>query len=134
MAAGESYRDFVLDQLGLLGGATARAMFGGYGLYHDGLFFGLIWKERLYFRTGPETRPRYESAGMEPFSPGGKVALRNYYEVPADIIEDSKELAAWARLALDASVAAASAPKCRPARLRPRPGAPRRRSGRGARR
>jgi len=36
---------------------------------------------------------------MHPFRPGAKQTLRQYYEVPVDILEDPQELAAWARYA-----------------------------------
>jgi TfoX/Sxy family transcriptional regulator of competence genes len=45
----DSFRDFVLDQLRDLRQIDCRRMFGSYGLYHGGVFFGIISKGRLYF-------------------------------------------------------------------------------------
>src|SRR6185295_79419 len=86
----DSFRDFVLEQLG--DGVTCRAMFGGYGLYRGVAFFGILWKGRLYFRTGPLTRKEYVSRGMKPFKPNAKMTSKTYYEVPADILEDREQL------------------------------------------
>ena len=47
----ESFKDFVLDQLQELAGVEARRMFGGCGLYRDEIFFGIVHRGRLYFKT-----------------------------------------------------------------------------------
>ncbi len=47
----ESFKDFVLDQLCNLEGVEARRMFGGYGLYQDETFFGIVHKGRSISRS-----------------------------------------------------------------------------------
>lgn len=94
--AGGEFRDFILDQLAALSGIRCQAMFGGYGLYKDDIFFGIIHKSRIYFKVSGRTRGRYEQAGMRFFQPSSKQSLKNYYEVPADVIEDANALLAWA--------------------------------------
>lgn len=94
-----SFKDFVLDQLGNLHGVMCRAMFGGFGLYRDEVFFGIIHNSRLYFKTDADTRFTYLEAGMKPFRPNAKQTLKTYYEVPVDIIEDAETLTAWAERA-----------------------------------
>lgn len=96
MPKSDGYKEFVMDQLADLNGLTCRAMFGGYGLARDGSFFGIIHKGRLYFRTGPATAPLYRAQQMKPFKPNPKQTLRNYYEVPVDIVESSDHLVEWA--------------------------------------
>lgn len=90
------FKELVLDQLGDLRGVTCRAMFGGHGLYHREKFFGIIHKGRLYLKVSPSTRSAYIEQGMKPFRPNAKQTLKNYYEVPPDILEDTEQLAAWA--------------------------------------
>ena len=92
----DGFKDFVLDQLSGLPGLTCRAMFGGYGLYQQGTFFGIIHKGRLYFKTDRVTAPRYRERGMKPFNPSPAQTLKNYYEVPVEILEASGNLTAWA--------------------------------------
>jgi len=96
----DDFTAFVLDQLHALGPIIARSMFGAYGLYHRGAFFAISSGGRLYFKTIPATRADYERHGMQPFRPNARQTLVNYYEVPADILEDSTLLARWARAAL----------------------------------
>jgi len=57
----ESYKDFVLDQLQELAGVEARRMFGGFGLYQDELFFGILHKGRLYFKIDGSTVGEYRT-------------------------------------------------------------------------
>lgn len=92
----DSFKDFVLDQLGGLRGVTCRAMFGGFGLYRGDNFFGIIHKGRLYFKTNEATRAAYRDRGMKPFRPNRKQTLTSYYEVPVDVVEDAGQLVAWA--------------------------------------
>ena len=101
MAVSESYRDFVLEQLGRVMPVTGKSMFGGVGLYANGLFFALIAEDRLYFKVDDTTRPDFERLGMEPFRPFGEDSAMGYYEVPVDVVEDSVQLAPWMRKAID---------------------------------
>lgn len=50
------------------GRITARKMFGEYGLYCDGLFFGLICDDLLYVKPVPAARAAMiEPAGAPPY-------------------------------------------------------------------
>jgi DNA transformation protein and related proteins len=71
-------------------------MFGGHGLYLGGEFFGIVHDDRLYFRADEATRPRYENEGSGPFRPNERQTLKNYLEVPADVVTDRDRLADWA--------------------------------------
>jgi DNA transformation protein and related proteins len=92
----DGFKDYVLDQLADLRGVTYRAMFGGYGRYHRETFFGIIHKGRLYFKTDQITAIRYRDRGMKPFKPSAAQTLKNYYEVPIEVLEDSDDLTTWA--------------------------------------
>ena len=96
----ESFKDFVLDQLRELDDVEARRMFGGFGLYQDESFFGIIFKGRLYFKTDETTVVAYRKKKMKPFRPNPKQTLKSYYEVPVEIIEDDDRLGAWAEAAI----------------------------------
>lgn len=95
----DSFKEYVLDQLKDMQSVTCRAMFGGFGLYHHDVFFGILHKGRLYFKTDDRSRPDYEKYGMKPFRPSDQQTLKNYYEVPSDILENETELVGWARTA-----------------------------------
>ena len=97
----DGFRDFVLDQLADLPAVSARAMFGGYGLYQQTAFFGIIHKGRLYFKVTALTLPRYKEQGMTPFRPNAKQTLKSFYEVPVDVMEDALSLTQWATDAIE---------------------------------
>ena len=99
MGVSSDYREWILEQLRAAGPVTGRVMFGGYGLYLDGLFFALIDDDVLYFKVDDSTRPEYEEAGSGPFNPMG--TPMQYYEVPADVLEDRSRLLQWTEKALD---------------------------------
>ena len=100
MKKDDSFKEFVFDQLKDAGGVVSRSMFGGHGLYRGGTFFGIISKGRLYFKTNNATRTAYVERGMKAFHPNPKQTLKNYFEVPADILEEPEQLAAWAQNAI----------------------------------
>lgn len=93
----DGFRQFVEDQLAPMHGLVCKSMFGGYGLYAGGTFFGIIYRGRLHFKTDAKTRPAYVARGMKPFRPSAKQTLKSYYEVPADILESGEALITWAR-------------------------------------
>ena len=95
----DSFKDFVLDQLGRVPQLMCKAMFGGYGLYRNGTFFGIIHKGRLYFKVSPKTITFYKQHGMKPFRPNVKQTLKTYYEVPVEVMEDAARLTVWGQQA-----------------------------------
>ncbi|MBH0200719.1 MAG: TfoX/Sxy family protein [Nitrospira sp.] len=97
----DGFKDFVLDQLGDLRNVTARAMFGGYGLYNRDTLFGIIHKDRLYFKVTSKTIDHYKDHGMKPFRPNARQTLKSFYEVPVDVIEDAEALTNWATQAVE---------------------------------
>ena len=102
MAVSAEFRDYVLDQLRTVAPVTAKAMFGGVGIYSGGFFFALIADDVLYFKVDATTRKAYEDRGSDAFNPFGKGRM-NYYALPEDILEDADELRQWMRDALAAA-------------------------------
>ena len=96
MMKDESFKNFVLDQLKELDDVEARRMFGGYGLYQDEIFFGIVHKGKLYFKVDESTVSEYRKAKMKAFRPNRKQTLGSYYQVPADVLENNERLCDWA--------------------------------------
>ncbi len=101
--AADTFTEFVRDQLRTLEDLEFRSMFGGYGLYLKDRFFAILFKGKLYFKTCPESLLDYRDAGSKPFvyKKAGKktVKLKNYYDVPVDVLENRRALEKWARRA-----------------------------------
>ena len=68
MQKDSEFHDYILyDLLGDDPHITSQKMFGGYGLYQDGIIFGLIIDDTLYFKVGEENKAGYDEYGSKPF-------------------------------------------------------------------
>jgi DNA transformation protein len=108
MAAENSFKQFVLDQLNALPDLRAKAMFGAHGLYCGERFFGILDEGRLFFKTDAASQADYIARGMEPFTyeMKGRVLTMSYHEVPPDVLESVPELTAWAQRAIQVASSA----------------------------
>lgn len=99
MTVSADYLQYVLDQLAALDNVSSRRMFGGAGLYCDELFFGLISDDTLYLRVDDSNRGDFTTRGAGPFRPyADRPELSmSYFETPADVLDDARQLAEWAR-------------------------------------
>jgi len=115
--AHEALVEHCLEVLSPLGPVRARRMFGGHGLYLDGLFVGIIAFNRLYLKTDAMSQPQFAAAGAEPFvyeAKGKPVTISSYWSAPAEAMDSPALMAPWARLALQAALAAGTKVKSRP--------------------
>jgi len=111
--------ELVVEQLRPFGAVTVRSMFGGWGVYRDGVFFALVADDTLYFKSDDENRAQFERASPGPFTfeKKGETVVTHYFAVPEDAFEDARVMARWARLGYAAALRAAR--KRRPRRKAP---------------
>ena len=104
----DDFVDYVMELLGPFGTVTARRMFGGHGLYLDGLMFALLFDDTLYLKADDMNRVEFEQAGCEIFGYArqGKRATINFYRAPADAMESPELMLPWARTAYAAALRA----------------------------
>ncbi len=93
-----------------LGRITVRRMFGGAGLYVDGLIVGLEVEGTLYLKTDGLSRERFADAGGQPFvyDGKGKTITMSYWTPPEEAMDSPEAMLPWARLALGASLRSAA--------------------------
>ena len=105
MASSKEFADEVVGRLLPLGPVAWRRMFGGFGIYLDGVMFGLIAYDTLYFKIDDGNRPDYEAAGSHPFTYEGKrkPVEMSYWRVPDDVYDDIEALATWGERAHSAA-------------------------------
>jgi DNA transformation protein and related proteins len=105
MKTSDGFLAYVLDQLQDIDEVVSRPMFGGTGLYAGTVFFGIVYRDVLYFKVDDRTRPDYERAGMKPFRPYAppRAKTMKYFEVPPAVLEARDDLTAWARKAIAAA-------------------------------
>ena len=109
MSVSDSYRSFVLEQLGRAAPRIRdKSMFGGVGIYSGDHFFALIDNDTLFFKVGDANRADFIAARMKPWSPfeTGK-PMTGYYELPADLLEDPDAMRPW----VDKAIAVAARKK-----------------------
>ena len=118
MPASNADKEFVtyaIELMQSLGPVRAKSMFGGYGIYLDGLMFGLIADNTLYLKTDNESVNAFKEKELEAFSyhKKGKELKMSYYQAPEDALEDSEEMNDWANKAYAAALRAAAIKRSR---------------------
>jgi DNA transformation protein len=111
-AARKAFAAYIVDLMRPFAPVTARAMFGGFGVYRDGLMFALLLDERLYFKVDEQNVGAFTARGLGPFtyeSANGKVGSLKYHLAPDEVYEDSQEMVHWAREAYACAVRAQGA-------------------------
>tara|TARA_R110002012_G_scaffold104558_1_gene245109 strand:+ start:108 stop:485 length:378 start_codon:yes stop_codon:yes gene_type:complete len=109
----------VTELLSPLGTVTAKRLFGGWGLYCDGVVFALVAQDVLFLKGDDLCRAQYEAQDMAPFRPHGPDGMcLAYFEVPGDWLEDEDIILPYARIAFDAGLRAAAIKKSRPLKRR----------------
>lgn len=106
MAKRDPFVDHVLELLEPLGTVRARAMFGGFGIFHGDRMVALIVDDRLYLKSDALTRAAFEAEGSAPFvyaGKRGKPVVMSYHEAPDACLDDAETMLQWARLALEAA-------------------------------
>jgi DNA transformation protein len=133
MSVSTQYLEYVLEQFAAFTPVTSRRMFGGVGLYAEGLFFALIGDDTLYFKVDDSNRADYVARRCQAFRPFAEdpTYSMNYFQLPEDVLEDTGELREWTRKSL-AVAASASAAKRHRERTAKKRGAARRTKPRAA--
>ena len=111
---------FISDLFAPFGPVAVRSMFGGSGLYRDGLMFALEFDGVIFLRVDDASIPDFEREGSRPFvytrakSPGkiGRASL-SYWRLPERLYDDPEELAVWAERALAVARRKKTAPRPR---------------------
>ena len=120
--------EHVVETMRRFGPVQARAMFGGWGLYHQGVFFALIAEEALYIKTDDESRFDFEALGLQPFvysMKDGESITMSYFQAPEEALESPEVMAEWARRGYAAALRARGWKKKGAVRkAKPRGGAP----------
>jgi DNA transformation protein len=100
--------EHLVAQMAGFGVVQARAMFGGHGLYHQGLMFALVADGRLFLKVDEQTVGDFERRGLGPFTyeSRGKVGSLKYHEAPPEVMDEPDQMTPWARQAHGCAVRA----------------------------
>jgi DNA transformation protein len=104
----DDFLDYVMELFGPFGTVSARRMFGGHGVYLDGLMFAILSGNTLYLTADEMNRIEFEQAGCEMFGYArkGRRATLGFYGAPEDAMESPELMLPWARSAYAAALRA----------------------------
>ena len=93
---------FAVDLLSDMGPVEARRMFGGAGLYADGVMFGLIDDDVIYLKVDETLQADLAAAGSRSWiyteRKGPKAGIpqeTSYWSLPDSALDDPEEACAW---------------------------------------
>lgn len=111
MSSRHEFSEYVVELMAAWAEVSSRRMFGGFGLYREGLMFALIAADQLYFKTDAVTLARFEQAGSQPFvySAQGKEMRMSYSSAPESCLESPADMAEWCGLGFGAALRADAA-------------------------
>lgn len=95
-----------LKKLSIYGDVTAKFMFGGYGIYFEGMMFALVADEQIYFKTDRQSKEIFERAKQKPFiylGKPGKPIVMSYYTIPKAAWKSATDLKIWFDLGVEAA-------------------------------
>jgi|TARA_B110000438_G_C15687821_1_gene595402 DNA transformation protein len=104
------YVAHIVDLLQFIGPVESKSMFGGFGMFLEGLMFGLVAGNELYLKVDTQNLQDYEDLGLQAFSfeKNGRQFKMSYYQAPEEAMEDAELLSDWASNAYGAAMRAAA--------------------------
>jgi DNA transformation protein and related proteins len=106
MVASASFAEFLREQFAPLGHVTMRRMFGKTGVFCDGVMFGMVADNTLYFRVDDQNREAFAEAASFPplnYQKKGELIDLAFWRAPERLFDEPDELVDWARTALAAA-------------------------------
>ena len=91
--------DYLLEVFEEFGPINSKRMFGGYGIYYQGVMFGLVADDTLYLKADDSISNYFASRdlGQFEYNKGGKTIKMSYYQAPEELLEDKEIAREWAR-------------------------------------
>ncbi|CAA0087538.1 DNA transformation protein TfoX1 [Zhongshania aliphaticivorans] len=118
MAADSAFINYLMEQLQWVGPVKGRKMFGGYGVFLEGLMFALVIDNTLYLKIDNDSKRDFDALGLPPFTylRGEKTIALSYYQAPEEALDDMDMLIVWANRAYQAALRSAAEKSKKPAR------------------
>ena len=106
MAKQSEFVNYILELLELFEGTTAKSMFGGFGIFKNGIMFGLVAEDTLYFKVDEFNKFEFERLELGPFiyMKGNKPMPMSYHRAPDEALDNSDEMLRWAQFGFEAAL------------------------------
>jgi DNA transformation protein len=91
--------DYLQEVFEEFGPINSKKMFGGYGIYYQGVMFGLVADDTLYLKADDTISDYFTSRDLDQFeyNKSGKIVKMSYYQAPEEMLEDKEIAREWAR-------------------------------------
>ena len=98
--------DYLREAFSEFGPVTARKMFGGHGIFYNGLMIGWWQMACSTSKSTPKTLSRFEDRDLPPFeySKDDKTVVMSYRLAPEDRSRIRWEMCEWAQCAYEAAL------------------------------
>ena len=100
------FSDYLYEMFSEFGPVEIKRLFGGQGVFFEGLMIGLIAKDSLYLKADKDSAHLFTERGLEAFhyGKGDKRVAMSYYQAPGEALEDPDEMKVWAEVAFEAAL------------------------------
>ena len=104
------FTNYIVDLMQSTGPVNAKRMFGGYGIFLDGLMFALVSDGLLYLKADTENKENFIKNNLAAFTymKKGKECHLSYFRSPEDALEDTDIMSNWANSSYAAALRAAA--------------------------
>ena len=122
MAYDLAFGEWVREHFAALGTLEIKRMFGGAGVYANGLIFALLDDGVVWLKADDVNAPLLAAAGSQQFTfptKDGQSMTMVYWSLPESALDDADEAVAWARQSIDTALRKAASKKVRVKKARP---------------
>ena len=100
------FADYVVELMSEWAAVSARRMFGGHGLYREGMMFALIIEEELFFKSDAINVAQFKSEESHPFTYQSKTRTVqvSYWSAPPPCLESPVVMSEWCQLGFAAAL------------------------------
>lgn len=116
MAYDPDFGEWVREHFAAMGPLEIKRMFGGAGVYANGLIFALLDDGVVWLKADEVNAPLLAEAGAQQFSyptKDGATMAMAYWSLPESALDDPDEAVDWARKSINVALRKASAKKPR---------------------
>jgi DNA transformation protein len=99
--------DDIQELFQAVGPVTIKRMFGGKGIYCDGMIIAVWLRDELMLKGDAEAGALYDAAGSQQWtyahSKSKRPVAMPYWPIPSEAYDDPDEAAKWVRIAFEAA-------------------------------
>lgn len=98
--------DYILELMSAIGSVSAKRMFGGSGIFLNGLMFALVADGVLYLKADNINKHQFIAFELAQFSyyKQKKEFKISYFQAPEEALENSDDMTYWANSSFSAAL------------------------------